>query len=244
MEEIQNQNEFMEAVPPEIENQISDVQTESQQNRNWKALNEHKRELERELKAQRDMNEKLIAFASQQIPKAQIQQERDELDELPDDEHLTKGQNKKLIQKEKKAIVQDVVLEVQKMLEKEKQAKYKENLQKKYSDFDDIVNPETLSILEEQEPELAQTLGDMQDPYKMGNAAYKYIKALGIADKVPGIRRVKEVEKKIENNEKTIQSPQAFDKRPMAQAFQLSDADKKNLYKEMMGFASRAGFSY
>lgn len=233
----------MEAVTPEIDNQDSNVQ-ETSQDRNWRAVNEHKRQLEKELRTQRELNEKLIALASQQIPQVQQQQERDELDDLPDDEHLTKGQNKKLIHKEKKAIVQDVVQEVQKMLEKEKQSKFKENLQKKYSDFDEIVNPETLSLLEETEPELAETLGSMTDQYKMGNAAYKYIKALGIADKVPGVRRAKEIDKKIAKNDKTIQTPQAFDKRPLAQAFQLSDADKKNLYKEMMGFASRAGFSY
>ena len=60
-------------------------------------------------------------------------------------------------------------------------------------------------------------------------------------------RHAKEVEKKIEKNEKTVQSPQAYNKRPMAQAFSMtnmSDGEKTKLYEEMMGYASQAGHGY
>ena len=117
-------------------------------------------------------------------------------------------------------------------------------LKAKYTDFDDVVNPETIAILEEQEPELAQTIIDLKDPYKIGMQTYKYIKALNIVDSVPQARRSKEVGKKIEENKKTVQSPQAFDKRPMAQAFKLTETEKTKLYEEMMSCASQAGFSY
>lgn len=74
----------------------------------------------------------------------------------------------------------------------------------------------------------------------MAIASYKYIKALNLVDKIPNSRRVKEVEKKLDRNGKTIQSPLAFDKRPMAQAFKSTQEDKNRLYEEMMGYASQA----
>jgi hypothetical protein len=74
----------------------------------------------------------------------------------------------------------------------------------------------------------------------MAITSYKYIKALNLVDKVPNARRVREVEKKLDRNGKTIQSPMAFDKRPMAQAFKSTEADKNRLYEEMMGYASQA----
>ena len=120
------------------------------------------------------------------------------------------------------------------------------NLRSEYPDFDEIVNPETLAVFDETYPRLAQTIGKLQDPVDAAIMAYEQIKAKGILDKVPGIRRAKETEKRIEQNKKTVQSPSSFDKRPMAQAFQgpQTKEEKEKLYKEMMQFASYAGGGY
>ena len=56
---------------------------------------------------------------------------------------------------------------------------FMDRLNRQYSDFSEVVNPETLSILEEKEPELAATIADLKDPYKIGVQSYKYIKAMG-----------------------------------------------------------------
>jgi len=51
---------------------------------------------------------------------------------------------------------------------------------------------------------------------------------------------VKDINEAIEQGEKAVTSPMAFDKRPIAQAFQLTDAMKKDLYREMHGYAAMA----
>ena len=48
----------------------------------------------------------------------------------------------------------------------------------------------------------------------------------------------------IADNAKTVQTPQAYDKRPLAAAFQMTDAMKKELFREMNQYASMASFSY
>lgn len=115
-----------------------------------------------------------------------------------------------------------------------------DRLNRQYSDFNEIVNPETLSILEEKEPELAATIAESKDPYKIGVQSYKYIKAMGLTQKATETRREKEIDKAIEKSEKAVTSPMAYDKRPIAQAFKLTDAMKKDLYREMHGYAALA----
>lgn len=246
MDEVEN-SEVQEVATQETETKVANEQTQQEtaksderQERNWRAMRQKQETLEQELRLQREMNERLLQMTQSQ-PKVQ---EPDELDSLSDDEFIPKGKVKKLLQKEKDKIVQEALAEVDKRQQKHHQAQFMDRLKRQYQDFEEIVNPETLSLLEEQEPELAKTIVESNDPYKIGMQSYKYIKALGISDKAPTARRAKEVEKKLEKNEKTVQSPQAYEKRPLAQAFKLTDAEKKNLYKEMMDSASQASFSY
>jgi hypothetical protein len=249
MDEVQENNEVAQVVPDQqTENHESEHQPEpikaeeDRQERNWRAVRERQKELERELKMQREMNEKLLAIASQSAPK---QVEVDEFDQIGDDEYISKGKVNALVHKKAAKIAEDIAQKkVDEAFKKREQDNFLDNLKRKYSDFDDIVNADSLALLDANEPELAQTIADLKDPYKMGVQSYKYIKALGLSEKVPDARRVKEIEKKLEKNAKTIPSPQAFDKRPMAQAFRMSESEKTELYKEMMGFASQAGSGY
>lgn len=226
----------------QAETQTQDVhKTESRQQENFRSLRERQRQLEFELKTQREMNEKLLNMATQATQKPQ---EVDEFDSMSDDEYIPKGKVKKLVSKEKDRIVKETVAEVEKMLHQREQSQFLDRLKRQYSDFNEVVNPETLSALEESDPELAQTISDLKDPYKIGLQSYKYIKAMNLSPKVDEMRRSKEIDKKLEKNAKTVQTPQAFDKRPLAQAFKMTDAEKNALYEEMMQAARGAGSGY
>lgn len=245
MDEIQDNNEGAQVVPdPTIENheeqQVAQVKAEEdRQDRNWKAVRDRQKELERDLKMQRELNDKLLAMASQAVPRPP---EIDELDQIGDDEYISKGKVNALVHKKASKIAEDIAnRKVEEAFKQREQLNFLDNLKRKFADFDDVVNADTLALLDNNDPELAQTIADLKDPYKMGVQSYKYIKALGLADKVPESRRANEIEKKLEKNAKTIPSPQAFDKRPMAVAFKLSESEKTELYREMMGFASQAG---
>ncbi len=239
-------NSVMQQAAPEVSqdhNQV-DINKEKEadelyQQKNFREMRQRQKELERELGMQREMNEKLMkmSLANQPAPAQVI----DELDQLSDDEFIPKGKVKQLLQKEKAQFKREAVEEVERVLNQREQAKFLDHLKAKFSDFDDVVNPETMALLEEKDPELAQTIVDLKDPYKIGMQTYKYIKAMNIVSKVSDSKRAKEVDKKLEQNAKTVQSPQAYDKRPMAQAFKMTDTDYKDLYKEMMGFAKQAG---
>jgi len=213
--------------------QASSKSQEDWQERNWREMRRSHDELKQIARSQAEVIEQL----KQQLTPKEV----DEFESIDDDEYLPVGKVKELVEKKARAIVQ---AETQKILQQREQANFLDKLKKQYGDFDDIVNQETLAILEKQDPDLAETIAGLKDPYKIGLQSYKYIKALGIADKVPQARRVAEVEKKLEKNAKTVQSPQAYDKRPMAQAFKTTDAERAAIYKEMMEYASGSGYSY
>lgn len=242
-EEIIQNSEVQEVAPPEENpvNQANDALKARQEadERNWKAMRQKNAELERRLKEREEMLDKMLnAQLSNQTTQ---KQEVDELDSIGAEEYIPKGKVEKLVEKKAQKYAEEIAKrEVERHIQKQNDSQFLDRLNRQYSDFSEIVNPETLSLLEEKEPELAQTIADLKDPYKIGMQSYKYIKAMSLSQKAPEVRRQKEIDKQIEKSEKAIQSPVAFDKRPIAQAFQLTDAMKKDLYREMMGYASQA----
>lgn len=241
MPEVATHQEASEHVAIETPPQENHVET--RQDRNWREMSRKQQQLENELRAQREMNEKLVNLQLSQQQQA-IQAPPDELDILDDEEYIPKGKVKKLVERERSKIVQEAVQEFENRAKKRDDAQFLQKLKAQYSDFDDVVNTDTMALLEQTDPELASTIVDLKDPYKIGVQTYKYIKAMNLVSQVPSSRRAKEVEKKLEANSKTVQTPQAYDKRPMAQAFKMTDAEKDSIYREMMGYASQVGYSY
>ena len=240
VQEVVPQDQETAHVEIEQEAEIPKEEPKSPSREHFKRLEQSKRELERELSFQRELNERLVKQTPQQI--APIQ-EVDEFDAIADDDFIPKGKVKSLITKEASKIASQIVKEEQKkFVQQQHQATFLSRLKGQYSDFDQVVNPETLAILEQNNPELAQTIVESQDPYKIGLQSYNYIKALGL-HKDNESPRAKEVEKKLNSNSKTIQSPQAFNKRPMAQAFNPDD-ERKALFDEMNAAARKSGFQY
>lgn len=209
---------------------------ESPSREHFKRLENSKKELERELRMQREINERLVQMT------APVQQQPvDELDQISDGEYLAKGQVERLVARKAEKIAQE---QVERILKEKDKSQFMDKLKRQYSDFDQVVNMETLALLEEKDPELAETIAASKDPYSIGFQSYKYIKAMNLLEKAPEARHAREVEKKLEANAKTLQTPQAYDKRPMAQAFSMTESEKKKLYQEMIGYASQASFSY
>lgn len=215
------------------ETPVQQVDERKEANRAFAEMRVQNKQLAAELKSQREEMER---WKAQMAPK-----EVDELDSIGEEEYIPKGKVDRLVNKRASKIAEEIAeRKVQEMFHKQEQAQFLDKLNRQYGDFKDVVTPETLALLEEKDPELALTIAELKDPYKIGLQSYKYIKAMNLSEKVPEARRAKEVDKKLEENAKTVQTPQAYEKRPMAQAFRMTDAERSALYQEMMGFASQA----
>lgn len=244
MTEIENQNSEGQELATQVENPVNEVNEakklrEETDERNFKAMRLKNADLEKRLKQFEDMQMQIMQ--AQLANQAPAREEVDEFDSIGADEFIPKGKVERLVEKKAQQYAEQIAKkEVESYFKKQNDSQYLDRLNRQYSDFSEIVNPETLSLLEEKEPELAQSIVDLKDPYKIGLQTYKYIKAMNLASKVPESRREKEIDKAIAKSEKSVQSPMAYDKRPIAQAFKLTDAMKKDLYREMHGYAALA----
>lgn len=211
-----------------------DQQRSDEQERNWRAMRQRQKELEWQLQQKEQMINEFIK--SQKQPVQENQKVEEEIFDPTD--YSTYAGVEKLAGKKVKPLEQKIA-ELEAKIAQQEQNKLISGLTNEYSDFEDVVNVETLELFEKKYPKLAATI-DTTDPYKFSVQAYNFIKAHGIHEQLPGARRKKEVEKKIEQNKKTVQSPQAYDKRPIAQAYKSTQADNKRLYEEMMYYAGKA----
>ena len=207
---------------------------ESAQEKNWKAMRKRQDDLERELRKKEEMLEKFMTMSLEK-QKPVVHEEPEE----PDDEFIPKGKVKSVAKRAVEPLEQRIK-DLESRLESQRQQDLMSSLKSKYADFDEVVNAESLALLEQTEPELAQTIVSSGDPYKMGVTAYKFLKATQDPAKLAQKSHSKEIDRKIAKNEKTIQSPLAYDKRPMAQAFKLTQEEKDKLFEEMTGYARMA----
>ncbi len=254
MEEVENQGVAQE-VAQEVANPQTEAtqevssgsevsQEEGRQDRNWRELRRAKEDWERKAKMQEELLQRLMNQQLQpQNANSTAQQEEDIIHEISKEEYVP-GEKvargfKKLEEKFDRR-----VQEIEKRYEEKHKNSLFNDLKREFADFDDVVNPETLALLEESNPRLANAIAASKDPYNMAIQSYEYIKAKGLSNNSSVSKRARETDAKIEQNKKTIQSPQAFEKRPMAQAFQVTDAMKKELQKEMYQYAQQAGMGY
>ena len=167
-------NESMQSQETQID--VEAQRREETKDRDFRALRQRQKEMEWELKQKDEM---LNRFMQQQQPKAQ---EPIVDPEDADEDYVPAGRVKGIARKAV-APLEQKIQELESRLAQQDQQKLIQNLRSQYSDFDDVVNVDTLEILEKQEPELAVTIAQMKDPYKMGLHSYKYIKASWYIDR-------------------------------------------------------------
>lgn len=130
------------------------VTKEDAQERNWREANKSLKELRRQ-------NEELRAHMAQL---STTKQETPE-EQSSDDDWMTHKKFKKEMQ------------ELKNQLKAKEAETVVDRLKGKFTDFDDVVSPENVEYLKENDPELALSLQALRDdPYQQGLAAYKMLK--------------------------------------------------------------------
>jgi hypothetical protein len=193
-ETVSVETEKVEASAPATETEQTAEKAETPQEKkrrndveyNWAESRRKMQDLERQ---NRDMQDQL-----HKLQPRPAEPEVDELDNLADDDIVTKGQAKKMAAKLAREIAQDVI-------KQRENATVDERLQNKYNDFADIVTRDNIELLKQTEPELAMSLAHISDPFTQGVAAYKLLKKSGIGEEM---KPPKEKQKAVENSQKPV----------------------------------------
>lgn len=200
-------------------------------------------EAERKDRMKDELIKQLMAGHNQSQPAV----EEDIISELQKAEYVEGEKVAKALKKQQQEFKSQLD-ELKKQQDRVLAAKQEEQIRSQYQDFDDVVNADTLDMLKETNPKLYSRVANLLrvDPVDGAIFAYETIVGSGITEQIPGLRRKKEVEKKLEQNKKTVQSPISHDTRPIAQAMSYAEAKKARdaLWAETQRYASHAGFGY
>lgn len=206
----------------EVQEQPQRVETkqESPQDRNW-------REASRALKELRAQNEEL----RQQLEQLHTRtQQSPEEESAPDDWVTNKRLEKRFRDMEEKIKAREAELVM-------------DRLKARYNDFDDVVTPENIEYLRENDPELAMSLQALKDdPFQQGIAAYKMLKKTEYYQNRDAMKEKKRID---ENMNKPV-SQNAIRKTtsPLNEANRfdrgLTPELRRQLYQEMVDAAKKS----
>jgi len=217
-----------EAVTPEANKSVPQESTPEQKANsdkelNFKRLRDSNEELKRQINALREDLSK---------PRDTQPAQKDELADLGEDDILTKRQAMVLAQRQAKQIVEEVLVAREKR-------DLPNRVKQKYTDFDELVNQQTVEEFEKTEPELAQICSNSSNPYE---ATYKMIKLLKAGkDASKPKQATKSNDEVIEENLKKPVSSNTFSKKGgLGSANIFGSMSKEQLYKEMMDSANKS----
>ena len=212
----QNVGEVVQPTETEQVQEVAEKHLESSQEYNWKAARQQLSE------AQRRIQELEYRLQSQQAP---VAEERDELEGISKDDYLTRGQAEAL-----------ALRKAQELLQQQEQATAEDRVRLKFKDYDDVVTDDNLKELIENDEDVWNSLKASPNPYA---AAYKLIKKSAFYSE-KSKKRNPDAEKIVKNAQKPVSS-NAVQARPLASAnaYATNQAERKALYEEMMGYASR-----
>lgn len=171
-------NQVMEEATQEVveqpEQEQEQIQEETPQAKNFKALREKAEKMQRE----RDEAYRLIKeYEAQTAAKAQSAESTvDDTDFNLGPDDLAEGKHLSKVAKKIKSL-EDQLKNYQ---QQSYTATAESRLKSKYSDFEEVVNPDNIAQLRDAYPSIASSIGNNKDMYSAGESAYLFIKKLGI----------------------------------------------------------------
>lgn len=270
MEEVLNQGEVLEETQVQVETaspgtetthdqNVSELHSESserqpdQQDKSW--IKKVRRDRDEAIRAKEDaerkaqIQEELIRqlMANQGKGPSSNAVEEDIIAEIQNEEYVAGDKVARALKKQQDEFDKKFA-KFEKLHEQQNISKQEAEIRSQFADYDDIVNRDTLDMLKETNPKLFTRVANLLkvDPMDGAVFAYETIVSAGLVEKIPDNRRAKEVEKKLEQNKKTVQSPQSFDKRPIAQAMNYPESKqaKQTLWEETLKYANMGGGGY
>lgn len=154
---------------------------------NWAEMRRQMREKDQQID---ELRRDYQSIARKDPPK----EEEDELAGLAKDDILTVAQAEKIAHKMAKKAAEEAIRQ-------RDVSTVDERVQLKFADYAEIVTKENIELLKQTEPELAESLYHIPDPYKQAVAAYKLLKKVTVKKEDP---MSLEKKKAMENSQKPM----------------------------------------
>jgi len=202
---------------------------------------------EAKLKAEAERDElmrKIAELEGRSRPASQAQEQEEEEDVTLGADDLVEGKHISKIQKKAQSKIKQLEERLSRYESQTAQERTEYALKQKFQDFDKVVTPDNIAMLNEAYPEIARSLYTNEDLYTKAVSAYTLIKKFGIFQESPFASEKAQVSKNVAKPRPvTSLSPQQGDNalsRANAFASGLTDDLKAQLLKEMQ--AARKGY--
>ncbi len=190
---------------------------------NWAEMRRQMREKDQQID---ELSRQFSEISKRNPPKEEV----DELANLAEDDILTVAQARKLAKKMARGVAEEVIKE-------REAATVDERVQLKFSDYAETVTKENIELLKQTEPELAQSLYHIPDPYNQAVAAYKLLKKV-----TPRGDISESIEKKkaLENSQKPLSVNAVTKQSAIGNAHLFENGLTQDLKKQLWGEMQQA----
>lgn len=223
-------------VVQEVDREVQEQPQESEQVRNFRAIKEKAKQVERE----RDEALKMLKEYRDQKQSAQPQapEEIDTFGMNPDD--LVEGKHLSKVAKE----LYDLKRQLNQTQQQSHMAQTEARLKAQFPDLDKVLTPDNIETFKYAYPELAATVDSTQDIYTKAVSAYTMIKKFGVYQE-PGINPEKEIARKNAAKPRPLTSvaPQQGDS-PISRANAFANGLTKELQDQLFKEMSQARKGY
>lgn len=230
VQDVQDLPEVPETTENHVQEQVAQP-AESQQARNFKELKKQMQQTQRERdELARRLQE--VEQSKQASPATTVQNFSDDLNFAPDE--LAEGKHLNQVAKELKAMKE----QLKQYQQQSTFSNAESRLMAEFPDFKSVFTPDNIESLRMADPETAQNLDEISDPYRKAKAVLKAIKNLGL-DTQDTYQADKAIIHKNATKPKpsaTISAQQGDSPLARANAFEggLTPELKAQLHKEMM----------
>lgn len=173
--EIQNQEQVVEK-PSDSASPQQLAPPESQADKNFAEL---RRQHHRALMEKEELQQRIARYEASR-PKSEAPSEAADEELTIGDDDLPEGKHLKQVDKKSERRFKKQEAEIQALKKKVEEEFIENKIRARFPDFESIVNPESIRVLAEEDPELAYTIQSSPDGYNRAILAYKEIKKRGI----------------------------------------------------------------
>lgn len=205
------------------ENQEAEQRKRNDAEYNWSEMRRQMREKDQQIE---ELKKHFESISSKK--------EEDDLSTLAKDDIITVEQAEKLAEKRAKKVVEEVI-------RKQEAETVEERIQIKFSDYSEVVTDKNIKLAEQLEPEIANIIGKMENPFEQRVAAYRLIKRVAAEN---GTKPSIEKQKAIENGQKPVSVNSVTQNSAIGNAHMfengLTSEVKEVLWKEMKDAQKRS----
>jgi len=166
----------------QIQEQLSDKELNFRRLEAARDREREARDKERDARIKAEMQNELLMKEIEGIKTMLQPQEKDPLEEIEDFSDLDRDKLRNILAKREaqieKRFEKTLTQKLDEIERNKRRTNFRDELRKEYADYDQVMNPEIITAIQEREPEAVARISAIEDPYVRCENAYHFFKSV------------------------------------------------------------------